>query len=72
MKKTIPKAVNNLFVTNPKPQIHQFTNLKCGNMFFKAFKMKTNKAQNVFKVINKKKYTFKRCFKRLSSFYAVL
>ena len=47
--------------------VHEFRNLKCYKMSFKAFRMKTSKAQNVFFVINKKKYIInkKGLFKRL-------
>ena len=51
------KYFSNLFVTSKKRN-HEFTNLKCCEMSFKAFKMK--------------KQALKRGFKRLSGLYALL
>ena len=61
----------NLFVTSKKRN-HQFTNLKCYKMSFKAFKIKKARLKMFFKVIDKKLYTIKKGFKRLFGLFAAL
>ena len=66
--KEIILKFSNLFVTSKKRN-HQFTNLKCCKMSFKAFKMKKQGLKCFFKVRNNA--PLKRGFKDSLVFYLV-